>query len=356
MRTRKCILNFSVAVAITLLSLQSIASVVVIPGLSTPLCGITSTQDSRARVSLRQYLSHFNRDDLDASSLEVHQDFNGQPCIRPVIRYTSVSLTHRVVELGYATWDPESGMLDLDVWIISSMRQSLPSAWHTQGTEVRSARAQKAKGIARSIPWKPFVLVLIGISAFFLLTFLGRLSSLLTRRTSIASVSMNSNRAKIRGIAIPTNDALHLPSTEIQTVAYIRTTQKYCHNGWQKTEEFREQAMCSIDDGTGCLDIDLTHALVHFTKKVAVYNGIPGDLKGRTPYVDDVIILYQYIPVGAIVTLIGTFEPFGDGVRATRNVNVYDGDERSEVLSIKIRVLLCVGVLLGLITLLVIVR
>lgn len=356
MRTRKCILSVCVAIAITLLSLQSFADDVVIPGLSTPLCGITSTQDSSARFSLRQYLSHFNRDDLDASSLEVHQDFNGQPCIRPVIRYTSVSLTHRVVELGYAIWDPESGILDLDIWILSSMRQSLPSASHSQGTEVRSARAQASIRDIRPIPWKSFVLALIGIIAFCLLTFLGRLSSLLTRRTSIASVSETSNRAKIRGIAIPTNDALALPSTEIQTIAYIRTTQKYRHNGWQKTEEFREQAVCSIDDGTGCLDIDLTHALVHFTKRVAVYNGIPGDLKGRTPYVDDIIIEYKYIPVGAIVTLIGTFEPFGNGVRATRNVNVYDGDERSEVLSIKIRVLLCVGVLLGLITLLVIVR
>ena len=339
-----------------MVSRQSIAADVVIPGMSTPLCGITSTQDSSEKLSLRQYLSHFTIDDLDDSSLEVRLDYTGKPCIRPVIRYTSVSLTRRVVELGYADWDPKSGMLDLDTWIISSMRKRVPASGQLPTNDVRSASLQSANRDLRSVPWKPFVLGLVGINAFVVLTYLGRLSSLLTRRTSIASVSGDSNRAKIRGIAIPTIDALLLPSTDIQAIAYVRTTKKYRHNGWQKTEEFRDQAVCSIDDGTGCLDIDLTHALVHFNKRVAIYNGIPGDLKGRTPYVDDVIITYQYIPVGAVVTLIGTFEPSGDGFRATKNVNVYDGDERSEVLAIKIRVLLCVGVLLVLIVLLVILR
>ena len=355
MSTRKC-LSFVVIIAITMVPWRSFATDVVVPGFLPPLCGITSTQDTNKRLSLRQYLSHFTRDDLDDSSFEVSLDYTGHPCIRPVIRHTSVSLIHRVVELGYADWDPESGMLDLDVWIISSIRQSLPSTGHTQDKDVRSAKVQVAIRDVRTVPWKPFVLGLIGIDAFVILTYLGRLSSLLTRRTSIASVIGSSNRAKIRGIAIPTNSALLLPSTDIQAIAYVRTNEKYRHNGWQKTEEFRDQATCSIDDGTGCIDIELTRAAVHFIKKVAIYNGIPGDLKGRTPYVDDVITTYQYIPVGALVTLIGTFEPSGDGFRATRNVNVYDGDERSEVLAIKVHVLLCVGVLLGLIVLLVILR
>jgi hypothetical protein len=339
-----------------MVSWQSFAAEVLIPGISTPLCGIVSTQDSSERLSLRQYLSHFTIDDLDVSSLQVHLDYHGHPCIRPVIRYTSVSLIHRVVELGYAEWDSESGMLDLDTWIISLMEKSIPAKGQIAVLEVQSAQVQSANRNFPSVPWKPIVLGMVGINAFVVLTYLGRLSSLLTRRTSIASVTGSSNRAKIRGIAIPTNDALLLPSTDIQAIAYVRTTEKYCHNGWQKTEAFRDQAMCSIDDGTGCLDIDLTRALVHFNKRVAIYNGIPGDLKGRTPYVDDVITAYQYIPVGAVVTLVGTFEPSGDGFRATRNVNVYDGDERSEVLAIKIRVVLCVGVLLGLIVLLIILR
>jgi hypothetical protein len=245
-------------------------------------------------------------------------------------------------------------MLDLDIWIISSIHHSVTAPGQFQPESRRLDKV--AKRDVRSVPLKPLILGLIGINVFALLTYLGRLSSLLTRRTSIASFSGASNRAKLRGIAIPTNCALLLPSTDIQAIAYVRTTEKYRHNGWQKTEEFHDQAMCSIDDGTGCLDIDLTRALVHFNKKVAIYNGIPGDLKGRTPYVDDVIITYQYIPVGALVTLIGTFEPSGDGFRASRNVNVYDGDERSEVLGIKIRVLLLVGVLLGLIILLLSVR
>ena len=348
MSIRKCVYRLCLTLAFVLLSWQSRADSVIIPDFTIPLCGITTTSDISEQLSLRQYLAHFTMAELDQSSLEVRLDLMGNPCIRPVVLNTSVSLIHRVVELGYADWDAKSGMLDLDTWIISIGHTNRPNFVSEPQISKQPAPIQIVSKDVRTFSWTGIIVGLIAINALIILLLLGRLSSLLTRRTSIAALAGTGIRSKIRGIAIPTMSSLPLANTDIQAIAYRRKTEKYRHNGWQVSESSYEHAMCSIDDGTGCIDIDLKNATVHFNKQVAIYNGIPGDVKGRTPYVDDTFVVFNYIPVGAVVTVIGTLASSGGTFQATKNVHVYEGDERSEVRTIKVRVLLCIGVLLGL--------
>ena len=348
MSIRKCVCYLTWALAFLALSFHSQANPVIIPRFTTPLCGINTTTDISKQLSLRQYLSHFSIDELDQSSLKIQLDSMGQPCVRPVVKNTSVSLIHRVVELGYADWNPTSGMLDLDTWMISQLYSMRPTVGDSQqvGKQQPPPRVTTRKSV--SVPWTSIIVGAMTLCGIVTLLFLGRLSSLLTRRTSIAALGGLQNRSKIRGIAIPTLNSLPLANTDIQAIAYTRSTEKYRHNGWQLIDSNTEHAMCTIDDGTGCIDIDLTHATVHFKKQVAIYNGIPGDVKGRTPYVDDTFVVFKYIPVGAVVTIIGTLTHTENTFRTTKNVHLYEGDERSEVRLIKVRVFFCIGVLLAL--------
>ena len=313
-----------------------------IPGLDVPLCGIRAKAAIGNQLALRQYLSHFSRSDLSEQSLVCRLDSNGRPCIRPVFQNTSVSLIQRVVELGYADWDPSSGMLDLGTWIIAST--------HVPPETVRSpgvASGSKAESrTARSFPWKFVLVVLFGLSTVGLVVTLSKLSPLLTPRSSIAAISGGGYRTKIRGIAIPISQALSVMNTDIRAIAYRRTTRKYRHNGWQLIEDVSDQVRCSIDDGTGSVDLDLTQAHVHCSNTVTIYNDIPGEPINRTPYVDDTFVQVRYIPVGAIVTIIGMLDETESGYRASRFVQVCAGDERSEVRRLKILVFTCVCMLL----------
>lgn len=332
------------------------AKPVTIPTFSVQLCGIASPSDKTNELALRQYLSHFSQADLDESSLKPRLGFDGIPCIRPVVRNTAVSLIHRAVELGYATWDPSSGMLDLDTWMISMVHAEQIVQHHNISRSTITSKLSQGQPPRFNFPWLQLMATSLFLTAALILLQLGRLSSLMIRRTSIAALGIAEGRSKIRGIAIPTVGALQIAHTDIQAVAYLRTTKKYGHNGWRITGTDSEQISCSIDDGTGCIDVDLTHANVHFSNRVSIYNGIPGELMGRSPYMDDTNIVFDYIPVGAVVTLIGPLEPHGNCFRATKNVHVYDGDERVEVRLLKFRVLLCIGVLLVLSVLMFILR
>lgn len=338
------------------LSNRALAKPVTIPTFSVQLCGIASPSGRTNELALRQYLSHFSRIDLDESSLKPSLGVDGIPCIRPTVRNTAVSLIHRAVELGYATWDPSSGMLDLDTWMISTVHAEQIVQHHNISRSTITSKLSQGQPPRFKFPWLQLMATSLFVTAALILLQLGRLSSLMIRRTSIAALGIAEGRSKIRGIAIPTVGALQIAHTDIQAVAYLRTTKKYGHNGWRITGRDIEQISCSIDDGTGCIDVDLTHANVHFSNQVSIYNGIPGELMGRSPYMDDTNIVFDYIPVGAVVTLIGPLEPHGNYFRATKNVHVYDGDERVEVWLLKFRVLLCIGVLLVLSVLMVILR
>ena len=332
------------------------AKPVTIPTFSVQLCGIAAPSGKTNELALRQYLSHFSRIDLDESSLKPRLGVDGVPCIRPVVRNTAVSLIHRAVELGYATWDPSSGMLDLDTWMISVVHAEQNVQHHNIPRSTSTSKYSQGQPPRSNFPWLQVIATSLFVSAALILLQLGRLSSLMIRRTSIAGLGIAEGRSKIRGIAIPTVGALQIAHTDIQAVAYLRTTKKYGHNGWRMTGRDSEQISCSIDDGTGCIDVDLTHANVHFSNQVSIYNGIPGEHLGRSPYIDDTNIVFDYIPVGAVVTLIGTLVPHDNCFRATKNVHVYDGDERVEVRLLKFRVLLCIGVLLVLSVLMFILR
>ena len=332
------------------------ANPVQIPSIPLPLCGISTRSDTSNQLALRQYLSHFSRIDLDETSLEPRLGIDGNPCIRPVVRNTSVKLIHRAVELGYAEWNPSSGMLDFDTWMINLMYLQRPSEDYVapQLTRVTTGIPVTQPGL--KLPWMQMIAALFVLAAAVLLFQLSRLSSLLIRRTSVAGLLNSDVRSKLRGIAIPTVGALQIAHTDIQAVAFLRTTEQYGHNGWRITGRNSDQVSCSIDDGTACIDVDLTHANVHYSNRVSIYNGIPGEHLGRTPYMDDTKIVFQYIPVGAVVTLIGTLVPQDTCYRAMKNVHVYDGDERAEVRVLKFRVLLCIAVLLGLSVLMFILR
>jgi len=345
-RLWKNVVCLLVSLTAVCLSNRSLADPVRVPSLPVPMCGITSAPSKSNQLALRQYLTHFNRTDLDESSLEPRLGLDGTPCIRPAVRNTSVKLIHRVVELGYAEWNPLSGMLDLDTWTINLLhgiqfidvaidKRSVAVTVHAQ---VRQTRFK--------FPWMHITAASFIVIAALLLLQLGRLSSLMIRRTSIAGLGSSEARTKVRGIAIPTIEALQVAQTDIQAVAYRCTTAKYDHKGWRTTGRDSEQVSISIDDGTGCIDVDLTHANVHFSNQVGIYNGIPGEHSRRTPYLDDTNIVFEYIPVGAVVTLIGTLFPHDTCFRAMKNVHVYDGDERGEVHRLKFRVFLCIGVLL----------
>lgn len=303
-------------------------------GLGVPLCGISYKNDSASRLSLRQYLSQFSVSDLDEKSLIGHLGADGKPCVRPVLQNTAISLVQRVVELGYADWDPSSGMLDLDIWIATtSHKAAILEIDVTSGNSVQAVVPPRT-----SIPWEKTLILVCGSCVVALVVVLAKLSPLRTTRSSIAALGV-SRRTKIRGIAIPTTDALSVMSTDIRAIAYKRITRKYRHNGWQIVEAVSERVSCSIDDGTGCIDIDITEAQVHCNNMVTIYNGIPGEPVNRTPYVDDIMVLVHYIPVGAIVTVIGMLDETEKGYRAARYVQVYAGDERSEVRRLRILVL-----------------
>lgn len=328
--------------ALLALPYGAVAESVRVPGLNIPLCGIRFKDDIGSQLALKQYLSHFSHADLSETSLEPQLDSNGRPCIRPVLQNTSVSLIQRVVELGYADWDPLAGMLDLDTWIMSSTHVS-QGATRRMGVS-RGAKA-KAPG-AKEFPGK-FVLIAISLSSTAgLIVTLGRLSPLLTPRSSVAAINGGGYRTKIRGIAIPVSEALSVTNTDIRAIAYKRTTRKYRHNGWQLVEDVSDQVRCSVDDGTGSVDIDITQANVHCSNTVTIYNDIPGEPVNRTPYVDDTFVQVRYIPVGAIVTIIGMLDETETGYRASRFVQVYAGDERSEVRRLKILVFSSVCMLL----------
>lgn len=330
------------ALVAMMLQLGVSADPVRIPGLDVPLCGIRSKGDVGSQLSLKQYLSHFNRADLSDQSLECRLDSSGRPCIRPTLKNTSVSLIQRVVELGYAAWDPSSGMLDLDTWVIGSTL--IPQSTSRRTGVVGSAKAKVPA--AKSFPWT-FVLVAISAtSTVGLIVTLGRLSPLLTPRSSIAALSGGFRRTKIRGIAIPISDALSVINTDIRAIAYKRTTRKYRHNGWQLIENTSDQVCCSIDDGTGSVDIDITQAIVHCSNAVTIYNDIPGEPVNRTPYVDDKLVQVRYIPVGAVVTIIGMLDETETGYRASRLVQVFAGDERSEVRRLKVLLIASLGMFL----------
>jgi hypothetical protein len=322
------------------------ANPVQIRSIPLPLCGISTRSDTSNQLALRQYLSHFSRIDLDETSLEPRLGIDGNPCIRPVVRNTSVKLIHRAVELGYAEWNPSSGMLDFDTWMINLMYLQRPSEDYAAPQLTRETIGIPVTQPGLKLPWMQMIAALFVLAAAVLLFQLSRLSSLLIRRTSVAGLLNSEVRSKLRGIAIPTVGALQIAHTDIQAIAFLRTTEQYGHNGWRVTGRNSEQVACSIDDGTACIDVDLTHANVHFSNRVSIYNGIPGEHLGRTPYMDDTRIVFQYIPVGAVVTLIGTLVPHDTCYRAMKNVHVYDGDERAEVRVLKFRVLLCIGVLL----------
>ena len=332
------------------------ANPVQIPSIPLPLCGISTRSDTSNQLALRQYLSHFSRVDLDETSLEPRLGIDGNPCIRPVVRNTSVKLIHRAVELGYAEWNPSSGMLDFDTWMINLMFLQRPSEDYAAPQLTRVTTGIPVTQPGHKLPWMQMIAALFVLAAAVLLFQLSRLSSLLIRRTSVAGLLNSDVRSKLRGIAIPTVGALQIAHTDIQAVAFLRTTEQYGHNGWRITGRNSEQVSCSIDDGTACIDVDLTHANVHFSNRVSIYNGIPGEHLGRTPYMDDTKIVFQYIPVGAVITLIGTLVPQDTCYRAMKNVHVYDGDERVEVRVLKFRVLLCIAVLLGLSVLMFILR
>jgi len=324
------------------------AKPVTIPTFSVQLCGIASPSAKTNDLALRQYLAHFSRIDLDESSLKPKLGIDGIPCIRPVVRNTAVSLIHRAVELGYARWDPASGMFDLDTWMVDLVRSEQFGHSQYDRRSGGTTKLIKNQQIRFKFPWILIVTASIVVTIAILILQFGRLSSLMIRRTSIACSGIAEVRSKIRGIAIPTSAALKIAHTDIQAVAYLRTTKKYGHNGWRITGRDSEQISCSIDDGTGCIDVDLTHSNIHFSNRVSIYNDIPGEHLGRTPYMDDTNIMFEYIPVGAVVTLIGTLVPDDNCFRAMENVHVFDGDERMEVRRLKFRVLLCIGVLLTL--------
>lgn len=305
-----------------------------IPGLDVPLCGIRAKSVLGNQLALKQYLSHFSRTDLSEQSLECRLDSNGRPCIRPVLQNTSVALIQRVMQLGYADWDPSSGMLDLDTWIIASTHVS-PDTTRGDGVAIGSKAESRT---ARPFPWKFVLVVMFGLSTVGLVVTLSKLSPLLTPRSSIAALRGGGYRTKIRGIAIPTSEALSVMNTDVRAIAYRRTMRKYRHNGWQLIEDVSDQVRCCIDDGTGSVDIDITQAQVHCSNTVTIYNEIPGEPVNRTPYVDDTFVQVRYIPVGAIVTIIGMLDETETGYRASRVVQVYAGDERSEVRRLKILV------------------
>lgn len=334
--------------ALTVFFTQSscIADAVYIPNVSLPLCGIRQKSDASNKISLRQYLSHFSLSDLDEESSRAALDYVGMPCMRPAIKNTSVILVDRVVELGYAEWDPDSGMLDLDVWIhswtVSSLTKQVEA---TSSVAVSSSKSPQSRR-ALVIPWKNIVAGLILFSVVLLLLMMLRISSVTMARISIASLHPDASRTKIRGIAIPINGALSPKSTDIHAVAYNRITSKYTHKGWQTLEKVSDQTPCTIDDGTGCVDVDFTHATVHCNNTIKLYNDIPGEPIGRTPYVDDTNAIIRYIPVGAVITIIGTLVPTESGFRAANNVHVFAGDERRYIRSLRIRLACCIGVLL----------
>jgi hypothetical protein len=254
-----------------------------------------------------------------------------------MLKNTSVSLIQRVVELGYAEWDPLSGMLDLDTWIIASTYKS-PDIRQVSKTG-RGAKVESPS--ARTFPWRYVLIAMCGFSTVGLVVTLGKLSPLLTPRSSIAALSVSGHRTKIRGIAIPISEALSVINTDVRAIAYKRTKRKYRHNGWQLIEDVSDQVRCSIDDGTGSVDIDFTLAQVHCSNTVTIYNDIPGEPVNRTPYVDDTFVQVRYIPVGAVVTIIGMLDEAETGYRASRFVQVYAGDERNTVRRLKI--LVCIS-------------
>ncbi|MFM7186983.1 MAG: hypothetical protein ACKO14_04120 [Armatimonadota bacterium] len=212
-------------------------------------------------------------------------------------------------------------------------------------TRVARAAVSESRG-TREFPWKYALFVVTGLSIVASVAAISRLSPLLTPRSSIAALRGGGYRTKLRGIAIPISDALSITNTDIRAIAYRRTTRKYRHNGWQLIEDESDQVCCSIDDGTGCIDIDLTLANVQYNNTVTIYNDIAGEPANQTPYIDDVCIHVRYIPVGAIVTIIGMLGETETGYRASKFVRVYAGDERSEVRRLKVFVCTSICMLL----------
>jgi hypothetical protein len=330
------------------LSLRASAEQVSMPSFNLNICGVKTTRQADKTLALRQYLSHFSRPDLYDKSLEPILDFQGNPCIRPVVQNTSLSLANRIVELGYAEWDSRTGLLDIDLWMASYIQSQMNLVPETKAAKQQPSTKVDYKSDF-AFPWIPVFVILSSLTFIVLLSLLSRLSAILTRRVSVASLSTDGRRLKVRGIVIPLLEPLQLPNTDIKAIAFSRVAHKYGHKGWKVIEAMTERVPCSLDDGTASTNIEITHANVHFTHRITVYNGIPGDVSGRSPYVDDVKVTYKYIPVGAIITLVGSFVPWADGFRALKNVHVFEGDERAEVRKIKSRVVLSLGVLLALV-------
>jgi len=298
-----------------------------VPVLGLNLCAIRAKSDDGSKLALKQYLSHFSRNDISESSLGTRLDSEGFPCIRPVLLNSSISLTQRVVELGYADWDPSAGMFDLDIWILASTR----STSNSTSVQTVDKHVAVSRAVRFSFPWSIVFSILCGGSTIGIVLTMSKLSPLLAPRTSIASLCDGGQRTKIRGVAIPVEQALAIANTDVMAIAYRQTTRKYRHNGWQLIADVSDQIPCIIDDGTGSISLDITNARVHCVNTVKTYNNIPGETGNRMPYVDDTAVQVRYIPVGAVVTVIGLLSESETGYRASGRVQVFAGDERAEV-------------------------
>lgn len=343
---------FFACICVLLLVMPLRAEQVILPATGLALCGVSSDSRSSSRLALTQYLASFTRDDLDGSSLTATLDMYGNPCSRPIINNTSTQLSHRVVGLGYATWDAMGGMLDLDLWVIGYPHLLLKESHKADGLTSNNHKAVEHSTRTRTLPLRSVLALAVVPSLILIINLLGNLSSLMTVRTSIAGTQFASKRTKIRGTAIPLVDALRIEDTDVQAIALHRVTKKYRHNGWVVTDDQSDCTRCSIDDGTSCIDVDFANARIHYVNSITVYNKIPGDPKGRTPYVDDTMVLVRYIPVGAVVTIIGKLIVSESGYRTSGNVHAFAGDERAEVRRLKWYVAASTGILTVLLTVL----
>ena len=321
---------------------------------SVALYGVISLRQPTLRVALKQYLSSVipTKDSILVDSVVL--DANCQPAVRVHLPNTSIDIATRLIELGYAIWDRQGAPLSIDFMgceLVSNLAyRAMPKVPKPgANTYIRPATISSTKFVL------PLTLTGFLIGIVMTLVQCSRLQIYTKRRVSLAALPEAPRWTKIRGTVTCKGEPLLIPTTGIRAVIVKSVKKRYTVTGWKVFEEAVDDVPCVLDDQTRAYPVSFADAHIRYDAHLVVYNGTAGERDHATPFVDDIWIDYDYVPVGSVVTLIGPIRLTDIGqIKLYSQTMAVAGDERKLVLACRITAFLwtivsCVGLIMSLI-------
>lgn len=307
---------------------------------SIALYGVISLREPTLRVALRQYLSSVipMKDSISVDSVVL--DANCQPAVRVHLSNTSIDVATRLIELGYAIWDRQGSPLSID-FMGSELVSDLAYRAKPKVPEIYARTAVRSVTVSRSKFVLPISLAGLLIAIVMTLVECSRLQIYTKRRVSLAALPEAPRWTKIRGTVTAEGEPLTIPTTDVHAVIVKSVKKRYTVTGWKVLEEAVDDVPCLLDDQTEAYSVVFANAHVRYSRRLVVYNGTTGERDLATPFVDDIRIDYDYVPVGSVVTLMGPIRLTNTGhIQVYRQTVAVAGDERKLVLVCRFAVFL----------------